>query len=237
MTFKYNSQIYNNTSSNILVPEIIQIVKPMSIVDIGCGTGNWLFSFQENGISDILGIDGSEYDDNLMLIPISQYLQSDLGAEFKLKRKYDLAICLEVAEHLDHLKSDVLVKTLVDLSPIILFSAAIPGQGGDGHINEQWVEYWSDKFKDYGYNCFDLLRPKIWSDKRIHFWYRQNILLFSRHDSINGCMPTEAPMSIVHPEHYLNQEKHLKSIHYILNQKNQSLFHKAKSKLNFIFSK
>ena len=90
----------------------------------------------------------------------------------------DLAICLEVAEHLTPAAGARLVKTLCSVAPVVLFSAAIPAQGGTNHINEQWQSHWADEFAAHGFDCFDPIRPEIWNDRDVFPWYRQNILLF-----------------------------------------------------------
>ena len=94
-------------------------------------------------------------------------------------RRYDLAISIEVAEHIEPGNAEEFVRLLTGLSDTVLFSAAIPGQGGTGHVNEQWPEYWAALFRASGYGAMDCLRTKIWDDAQIPFWYRQNCLIFA----------------------------------------------------------
>jgi len=101
-----------------------------------------------------------------------------------LNRKYDLAISLEVAEHLPEQFADLFVKTLILHSDIILFSAAIPGQGGQNHLNEQWPDYWIEKFSKHGYFFHDLIRPLIWNNKKVDYWYKQNTFLVTKKCSL-----------------------------------------------------
>ena len=118
----------------------------------------------------------------------------DLTQPISLGRRFDLAICLEVAEHIDEKRASDFLSTLTSFSDHVLFSAAIPYQGGTGHVNEQWPGYWARLFADKGYGCQDFIRKKIWNDSGIHYWYRQNILLFSKGAE------HEEPLPMVHPE-------------------------------------
>ena len=166
-------------SASIIVPEIINIFEPNSVVDFGCGMGEWLKIFKDNNIDDILGIDGYHINKDNLLINKKNFIAHDLNKAIEIK-KFDLAICLEVAEHLDYLSSETIVNSLVQSSDNIVFSAAIPGQGGTGHINEQPHSFWANKFIDHGYIVSDYLRIKFMENKKIPFWYRQNILIFSK---------------------------------------------------------
>lgn len=110
----------------------------------------------------------------------NEFQKLDLNSKFSLdlKQKYDLAICLEVAEHLDKIWADNLIHQLTLASDVVLFSAAIPGQGGDNHVNEQWQSYWIHKFQNKGYVCLDIIRPQIWHHKKVMYCYKQNIFMF-----------------------------------------------------------
>jgi hypothetical protein len=92
--------------------------------------------------------------------------------------RFDLAMSLEVAEHLHEKAADNLVRQLTRLSDRILFSAAIPGQGGLHHLNERPPAHWAEKFQDCGFTQLDILRPHFWDDERIAWWYRQNFFLY-----------------------------------------------------------
>jgi hypothetical protein len=87
----------------------------------------------------------------------------------------------------------------------VLFSAAIPGQGGRDHVNEQWQTCWTLIFSQYNYTVCDVVRPKIWKNRRIAYWYRQNILLFCDRHSLDT-VPEFADsahslrLPLVHPE-------------------------------------
>ena len=180
-----------------------------SAVDFGCGVGTWLSILQVNGVSDILGIDGDWVDRKYLVIPKECFLEADLCGFSGVGRRFDLAISLEAAEHLPASYAVEFVRLLTEASDYVLFSAAVPGQGGEHHVNERWPSYWKDLFESEGFTAFDLIRPSIWSDNKIPFWYRQNILFFCR----KGCADeslgskyaasgTSFPLDVVHPELY-----------------------------------
>lgn len=148
---------------------------PKSILDVGCGTGTWLRVALDLGVTDIFGIDGVEITSHTRLIDQKYIQKQDLTAPVDLNRKFDVVLCLEVAEHLDAKFAPVLIETLTKHSDHILFSAACPGQPGQHHVNCQWPEYWQELFNRLGFACDDSLRWQIWSDKSIEPWYRQNL--------------------------------------------------------------
>lgn len=214
----YSQEFYANRHTNtiysantILTLLFERIPTAHSAIDIGCGVGTWLSVLQEKGAKDIQGVDGSWVDEELLVIPRSCFQQVDLSRSvMKLPRKYDLAISLEVAEHLPSDRAREFVSSLTALSDYVLFSAAIPFQGGVRHINEQWQHYWAELFGDMDYVVHDFIRPRIWNDTRIPVWYRQNILLFSKRQESNGTLldPVDLgdcslPLDVVHPDLYL----------------------------------
>ena len=200
---KYNhtEEMHNMQSPLILIPYFLELGDIKSVVDIGCGLGTFLRAFKEKGINDIIGIDGKWCKKELLFKNIEpvNFIEKDLEEEIKLERKFDLAISLEVAEHLSPQRADSFVKDLCNLSDNIIFSAALPYQGGDNHLNEKPLSYWIKIFEKNGFDCFDTIRPKIWGDDRIFWWYRQNIVFFKRRSgkSISQLSPI---IDVVHPE-------------------------------------
>lgn len=178
------------------MPIVLEHVKSSSVLDVGCGTGTWLKAFEEQGIVDYQGVDGAHLDRSLLKIPADRFLVYDLNHPFSLNRSFDLVLSLEVAEHLEERYADGHVETLVNHGKAILFSAAVPGQGGQHHVNEQWPEYWQEKFGKHGFYFHDVIRPRIWNNRGVDWWYRQNIFLVTREAS------PERIMSAVHPELY-----------------------------------
>jgi len=104
------------------------------------------------------------------------------------------------------------VADLVAMAPAVLFSAAIPGQGGVGHRNEQWPSWWAGHFATHGYLAYDVVRPAIWTDEAIPAWYRQNIVLYldpGRAGSL-GLTPTAAALlDRVHPAFWSRANREL----------------------------
>lgn len=148
-----------------------------SVTDIGCGTGTWLAAALADGAAEAFGIEGDWVTPDMLDDPRIVFTPQDLEQSFTGPR-VDLAISLEVAEHLSPARAAGFIADLVALAPAILFSAAVPGQGGVGHLNEQWQSYWAGLFARHGYQPFDLLRPQIWTDEAIPAWYRQNAVLY-----------------------------------------------------------
>jgi hypothetical protein len=194
-----------------IVQYVLGVVQPHNVVAVGCATSEFLAAFSKYGIEDIMGIDGAYVQRDLLVIPPENFKPYDLNRPFMLDRTYDLAICLEVAEHLLPQSAANFIASLTRLAPIILFSAAIPYQGGDCHLNEQWPEYWAGLFKQHGVVPVDALRPRFWLDKKIPYWYRQNMLFFCTEEALaNNEMLSQAyhetnpeALSAVHPEMYL----------------------------------
>lgn len=177
--FKHEEYYHNQQAPKKIVPYVYKLVEPSSVVDIGCGLGTFLHEFRRLGVDDLLGIDGEWVDRDLLFknIEPDQFLQKDLTRKVDIGRRFDLAVSLEVAEHIPEEYSENFLDTLTGLSDMILFSAAIPQQGGYNHFNERWVGYWIEKFKKRGYSFHDLLRPVFWNDDDIFWWYRQNMFL------------------------------------------------------------
>jgi len=182
--FIHYEGIHNLISPREIVPKIVDLIKPKSVVDFGCGLGTFLYTFKENGITDVLGLDGTWVDKNLQgkYLNASEFMECDLEKTIDLKKKYDLVITLEVAEHLAESAADTFVRNLTSAGQVVLFSAAIPMQGGQNHINEQWLAYWEDKFKGHGYKLYDIVRPMIWDNPKVSWWYKQNAVLFIHKD-------------------------------------------------------
>ncbi|WP_460546034.1 class I SAM-dependent methyltransferase [Echinicola sediminis] len=173
--------VHNTRAAEVIVPLILKVVQPHSILDVGCGIGTWMNTFLKHGIQDVCGVDGDYVDRSLLkkYIPLGNFIPQDLEKAFDLQRKFDLVISFEVAEHLKASAAKCFVESLTKHGDLILFSAAVPGQGGQNHVNEQWLSYWSELFAGKGYTAYEMIRPLIWEDKNIDVWYRQNMVLFS----------------------------------------------------------
>jgi len=171
-------------SARVVVPILLNVIDPKSVIEVGCGRGAWLKAFQENGIDLIRGIDGPWMDQSRLLIDKADFRIADLSQRFGIDGQYDLAVCLEVVEHLPAKAGQFLILQLTRTAPLVLFSAAIPGQGGVGHVNEQWPDYWKCVFSEFGFRRLDPIRRQVMQDSRVEWWYRQNITLFASDDAI-----------------------------------------------------
>lgn len=198
-------------SAATVVPVLIEIVHPRSVVDVGCGDGAWLAAFADQGVKDLTGIDGPWAQSQWETRSDVTFLTRDLASPFEVGRRYDLALCLEVAEHLPPEAARGLIAELARLSSVVVFSAAVPHQGGDGHLNEDWPSRWSPYFAAEGLEFAANLRWRFWSDNRVAFWYRQNLLcyvakgeqtLLRRLRELEREWTTE-PKDVVHPALFL----------------------------------
>ncbi|MCT7950537.1 class I SAM-dependent methyltransferase [Ancylothrix sp. C2] len=197
-------------SARETIPLVLEYIQPQSVADVGCGVGTWLSVFKELGVKDCLGMDGEYVDMTMLKISPSEFLARDLKKPLEINRKFDLAVSLEVAEHLPENCAENFVYSLTELAEVVLFSAAIPFQGGDGHINEQWQDYWVTLFEKKGYVVVDCLRDKIWNNEKVKAWYAQNLFFFVRQEALPNYPQLEQEykqrknyqLTLVHPGTY-----------------------------------
>lgn len=206
--YLHDTQVHNLQAPREIVPLLIKMFSPQSVIDVGCGLGTFLHVFLENGISDITGIDGSWVNRDLLSenIPLTAFHEVNLEEEYKTNRKYDMVVCLEVVEHLPSAKASNIISTLTNLGDIIVFSAAIPNQGGQNHINEQWITYWEKLFNEHHYILYDIVRPQIWDNPNIFFWYKQNMVIFAKEGCHKNGLKSASSNSIrniVHPDLFM----------------------------------
>ena len=198
-------------SATEIVPILIELFQPRSVIDVGCGIGTWLRVFREKGVTAITGIDGPYVEETDLLIPSETFLKADLSRPIKVPKRSDLALCLEVAEHLPTERSASLVNTLCAMSDIVVFSAAIPHQPGTDHINCQWQSYWADLFASEDFGAFDLLRPMIRGDDAVDWWYQQNMIIFIKlaNENAKRFHPSASKsLDLVHPSLYQHNSYH-----------------------------
>lgn len=162
---------------DLLLPQLPPV---RSAVDLGCGHGHWLAAFLRRGVTEVLGLDGDYIDRRQLVIPSDRFQSARLDCPVTVPGRFDLAMSLEVAEHIPAAAGDCLVGLLCQAAPVVLFSAAIPGQAGDHHINARPHRYWRDQFAAQGFVALDFVRPAIWHREDILLCYRQNILVFAR---------------------------------------------------------
>lgn len=160
-----------------VVSLLLNYIQPKSVIDMGCGMGFFLAEMERNGAT-IHGVDGPWTEELETEVPLSNYTIQDLNSPYVSDKRYDLCSSLEVAEHLEPERSEPFVDELVALSDTVLFSAAIPGQKGHGHINCQWQADWANRFAERGYTCYDPFRRRLVGIEGMAPWFMQNLLLF-----------------------------------------------------------
>lgn len=198
-------------SAAVVVPLLIErlgLGEGDTMIDVGCGEGWWAQTFTDNGVAG-QGIDGAYVESS----PLGdRFTAADLSRPIPaVPNAFSLALSLEVAEHLPQSRAQGFVRDLCRLAPLVVFSAAIPGQGGTGHINEQWPDYWAELFEAEGFAVSGALRFDIWNDDRIENWYRQNLLVAVKATNPDQILfdsrslfdsPTTPPFAMVHPVLY-----------------------------------
>lgn len=197
-------------SARAVVPLAQAYLRPTSVLDVGCGCGAWVSVWQDAGLHDVVGVDGAYVDADRLLFDAGRFRAADIAQPFRLGRGFSLAQCLEVAEHLPADAANTLVDNLAAHAPMVLFSAAQPGQGGENHVNEQPPEYWRQLFDARGFELFDFFRPRLAGRRTIEPWYRYNLLLFVRRDAVSALplaveasrVPHELPVADVSPVGY-----------------------------------
>jgi hypothetical protein len=165
-------------SAQAVLPIVFDLLAPDSVLDIGCGRGAWLRIAMDLGIPQVRGLDGGYVNQQDLLVPRHCFLETDLSRPFQVPRRYHLALCLEVAEHLPYRSARSLVSGLTSAAPAVLFSAAIPGQPGTRHVNPQFPEFWQHLFAEHDYLALDPIRPLIRGNVDVEPWYAQNMLLY-----------------------------------------------------------
>lgn len=203
-------EAHTRASAHVILPMLFERYKPKSVLDVGCGLGTWLSVAKELGVAEIAGIEGAWLDRKLARVPASAITTADLEKRFDLGRRFDLVINLEVAEHLSEEAAEGFVESLTRHADVVLFSAAIPFQGGHHHVNERFPDYWRQIFAARGYAVIDLIRPRIWDRTDVLVWLRQNMLVYARagltaQGGPFAGMAATGPIALVHPEMYLER--------------------------------
>lgn len=178
--------------------ELLAVQRFTSLLDVGAGTGSWLAAARAHGVPDVIGVDGVKVDESLLCVPRDLIKIHDLREPFRLGRRFDAAICLEVAEHLPEASAQTLIESICAHTDFIFFSAAAPGQDGENHINCQPPSYWQERFNSCGFVCSDELRARIWSEEAIEPWYRQNLFVVRRVPGKAGREPRIR--HLIHPD-------------------------------------
>lgn len=204
---QYDKQFYRNNrdarkikSVDTVLSEVVRVLpKISSAVDFGCGVGTWLAGLQRYGVTEIKGLDGEWVDKELLVILPEYFVETDFDKEIRLDKKYDLAVSIEVAEHLLERSAKDFIKALTEASDIVLFSAAIPFQGGANHVNEQWPPYWNRLFNENDFISVDCLRKRLWDKVDVLEVHRQNIMLYVHKSKLKEIRAAEGDFCIDYP--------------------------------------
>jgi SAM-dependent methyltransferase len=181
--YSHNEQFQNHLSSDKIVDLLYPLLKPASVVDVGCGLGNFLKAFKDKGVGKVLGINGDWVPREKLFknIEKNDFIVWDLNNPFRIKDRFSFVICLEVAEHLKEESAEILIQSLTLLGDIILFSAATPLTWYDGsHLNNQWPPYWSRLFEKYNFKMHDVIRHIFINEIDVSPWYKQNMFLVTK---------------------------------------------------------
>ena len=191
--YTHDRGTHNQRAARRVVPVIVERFRPKRVIDVGCGLGTWMRVFAELGC-EARGLEGEVIPAAMLDVPPDWVQVVDLEAGRAGLDKFDLALCLEVAEHLSPEGGDRLIDLLTSAADVVVFGAAVPGQGGDHHVNEQWPEYWRSRFHARGFSFEDELRELFWDDEDVDWWYRQNMFLARRGGGTSG-----TARALVHP--------------------------------------
>ena len=182
---RYSQDFYDyidsgsRASARAVAALVLKEMKIASLLDVGAGHGAWAAEWMAAGVKDVLAVDGDYVDRDRLAIPSPNFQAHDLSTPLYLQRKFDLVQTLEVAEHLPAAKADLFVDNLARHGDVILFSAAVPHQGGEHHVNEQPPEYWREKLKARGFAVFDFIRPRLAGRDEVMPWYRFNTYIYA----------------------------------------------------------
>ena len=199
---------FSVTAAQTVLPYLFSLTRPRKVLDVGCGIGTWASTAKSLGCQ-VTGMDGAHVPVKQRLLSAAEFIETDLS-RFAGMAGFDLAICLEVVEHLPASSADQIVAGLCASADVILFSAAIPLQGGENHINEQWPAYWQEKFAARKFIMLDVFRERFWNEARVNPWYRQNMFLVCRdqHPLVASCKPFDGNCW-VHPELFVRKAEDL----------------------------
>ena len=190
MAENYDENFYRGNGENsqkrasVVLPVVAKYILPKKVIDIGCGAGGWLYTWKKFFGAEVYGIDGDYAAREQLLIDESEFHPLNLENQIELNERFDLVECLEVAEHLSPARADSFVEDLTKLGDVILFSAAVIGQGGTHHVNEQMQSYWAGKFLKCGYVGIDCIRPQLWYNQNTDFLCKQNMFFYVKRSEL-----------------------------------------------------
>jgi len=172
-------------SALIIANSIKREFSPMTLIDVGCGTGVLLMELKKQDVQ-VMGLEYStsalKYCQARGLNVVKFDLESD---ETVTTGMVDVCVSTEVAEHLPSTSAEKYVDLLTQISSTVVMTAAPPGQGGTDHVNEQPNEYWVEKFhhrKFYFDHALTLKFRQEWKKENVVSWYYENVMVFKKID-------------------------------------------------------
>jgi len=179
--FQFQGSEQSAHTAEAVVKTLLDFIHlPANVLDIGCGIGIWSKTLKDAGVAKTVLIDHPSNKKENLLLNDTEFVNADMNISFPEVYKSDLAVCIEVAEHLKPGRSQAIIDYISQCTDTVLFSAAIPGQGGIGHINLHYADYWETIFAGFGFKKYDIIRPLIIADENIEYFIRQNIFLYER---------------------------------------------------------
>lgn len=211
-------------SADAVVPLLLDLFRPKSVLDVGCGVGTWCAAFEANGVQHVHGLDGPWVERAKLQFPSERFIEFDFGTAAKpfaptgVASRYDLVTTFEFLEHIDAKHARDAVALMTKLSDVVVAGAAVPLQGGRHHVNEQWPDYWREQFAAFGFEAFDALRPVLAHLKDIDGPYVQNSIVYVKSPmaedlrarlSANVLEALRRPAPWVHPVLFTKTKKKL----------------------------
>lgn len=178
--YKFAHTSRNLNSARLIIKEVLPFLTGVdSILDLGCGMGTWTKSLEELGFSNILMVDHPSLPvTDLVNENKGSFTGVDLESGFPPANHFDLIMCIEVLEHFHEKRAIDIFNYITKHTDLVLFSAAIPGQSGEGHINCRRHNYWHKQFAAQGFHFFDGFKTSILNDDSINYWLRQNMFIY-----------------------------------------------------------
>jgi hypothetical protein len=141
-----------------------------TIIDIGCGDGSYVREFRKNGF-DCIGLDGNPLTSK---IPYCQVMDFSINL---ISFFNDLAICLEVGEHIPQEYEQFFIDNICRVSDNIILSWAIEGQGGLGHVNCRNNDYIIAEMKKRNFD-YDAIATNFLRKNSTLPWFKNTLMAF-----------------------------------------------------------
>ena len=193
----------HTTRSKACAEKVVNVLWPFlnnarSFLDLGCGVGSWSAALEQKGINHFVMVDHPALQKEALLVRQKDIFQPvNLDTDLPAPGRYDLALCIEVLEHFTAERALEIFHFLSSQSDLVLFSAAVPGQHGKGHINCRRHAYWHQQFAAQGFDYYDGFKPQLFGMEDVHYWIQQNLFLYYRPSKANLF---EGLQNITHPD-------------------------------------